>query len=134
MTSFHQTSGYNSAHQIIGLVVFALLAFQALGGLLHHILFRRGKKTIIGKVHMVLGFCLIILGIVNAPLGLNFAGDGNYNKYYIIVVCIVAAIFFVVRFYALWSDKRKATRSGSEKGVLRESGSEENGLHSQVSR
>lgn len=126
---FHQTSGYNSAHQIIGLVVFALLAFQALGGLLHHLLFRRGKKTIIGKIHMVLGFCLIILGIVNAPLGLNFAGDGNYNKYYIIVVCIVAALFLAARFYALWSDRCKAKRSGSEKGVLRESGSEENGLH-----
>ncbi|KAI4745550.1 CBD9-like protein, partial [Aureobasidium sp. EXF-8845] len=59
------TSGYNTAHQIIGLVVFSLLAVQALGGLIHHLLFRRGHKTIIGKVHMVLGISLMILGIVN---------------------------------------------------------------------
>ncbi|TIA16481.1 CBD9-like protein [Aureobasidium pullulans] len=90
------TRNYNSAHQIIGLVLFSLLAIQALGGLLHHLLFRRGKNSIIGKVHMILGIGLLILGIVNAPLGLNLAGDSKYNKYYIIVVAILGALFLAL--------------------------------------
>ena len=120
-----QTSGYNTAHQIIGLVLFSLLAIQALGGLIHHLLFRRGRKTIIGKVHMVLGIGLLILGIVNVPLGLNLAGDSNYNKYYIIVVSILGALFLALRFWAIWKDRKSAKREASEKGVLRRGSSSE---------
>lgn len=111
--------GYNTPHQIIGLVVFSLLAIQALGGLIHHLLFRRGHKTMIGKVHMFLGIALIILGIVNVPLGLNMSGDSNYNTAYIIVVAILGAIFLVLRFFALWRNRRAAKRQPSEKGILR---------------
>ncbi|KAK6005245.1 hypothetical protein QM012_008024 [Aureobasidium pullulans] len=110
---------YNTPHQIIGLVVFSLLAVQALGGLIHHLLFRRGHKTIIGKVHMVLGICLLILGIVNVPLGLNMSGDSNYNTAYIIVVAILGAIFLALRFWAQWRNRKMTKREGSEKGVLR---------------
>ncbi|THV94244.1 CBD9-like protein, partial [Aureobasidium pullulans] len=110
------TRNYNSAHQIIGLVLFSLLAIQALGGLLHHLLFRRGKNSIIGKVHMVLGIGLLILGIVNAPLGLNLAGDSKYNKYYIIVVAILGALFLALRAWAVVRNRKISKREGSEKG------------------
>ncbi|KAI5235959.1 CBD9-like protein [Aureobasidium subglaciale] len=118
-------NNYNSAHQIIGLVLFSLLAIQAIGGLLHHILFRRGTKTPLGKVHMILGIGLLILGIVNAPLGLNLAGDSKYNKYYIIVVAILGALFLALRAWAVWRDRKAAKREGSEKGVLRRGSSSE---------
>lgn len=68
---------------------------------------------------MFLGICLIILGIVNVPLGLNQSGDSNYNTAYIIVVAILGAIFLALRFFALWRDRRATKRAGSEKGVLR---------------
>ena len=123
-----QTRNYNSAHQIIGLVLFSLLAIQALGGLLHHLLFRRGKNSIIGKVHMVLGIGLLILGIVNAPLGLNLAGDSKYNKYYIIVVAILGALFLALRAWAVVRNRKISKREGSEKGVLRRGSSSEEGV------
>jgi hypothetical protein len=68
---------------------------------------------------MFLGICLLILGIVNVPLGLNQSGDSNYNTAYIIVVAILGAIFLALRFFALWRDRRVTKREGSEKGVLR---------------
>lgn len=123
-----QTRNYNSAHQIIGLVLFSLLAIQALGGLLHHLLFRRGKNSIIGKVHMVLGIGLLILGIVNTPLGLNLAGDSKYNKYYIIVVAILGALFLALRAWAVVRNRKISKREGSEKGVLRRGSSSEGGV------
>ncbi|CAD0016413.1 unnamed protein product, partial [Aureobasidium pullulans] len=113
---------------IIGLVLFSLLAIQALGGLLHHLLFRRGKNSIIGKVHMVLGIGLLILGIVNAPLGLNLAGDSKYNKYYIIVVAILGALFLALRAWAVVRNRKISKREGSEKGVLRRGSSSEEGV------
>ncbi|CAD0055294.1 unnamed protein product, partial [Aureobasidium pullulans] len=113
---------------IIGLVLFSLLAVQALGGLLHHLLFRRGKNSIIGKVHMVLGIGLLILGIVNAPLGLNLAGDSKYNKYYIIVVAILGALFLALRAWAVVRNRKISKREGSEKGVLRRGSSSEEGV------
>ncbi|THW33188.1 CBD9-like protein, partial [Aureobasidium pullulans] len=122
------TRNYNSAHQIIGLVLFSLLAIQALGGLLHHLLFRRGKNSIIGKVHMILGIGLLILGIVNAPLGLNLAGDSKYNKYYIIVVAILGALFLALRAWAVVRNRKISKREGSEKGVLRRGSSSEEGV------
>ena len=128
LTDISKQTGYNTAHQIIGLVLFAALAVQALGGLIHHLLFRRGHKTIIGKVHMVLGICLLILGIVNVPLGLNLAGDSNYNKYYIIVVAILGALFLALRVWAIWRNRKSVKRAGSEKGVLRRGSSSEEGV------
>lgn len=128
LTGILKQTSYNTAHQIIGLVLFALLAVQALGGLIHHLLFRRGNKTIIGKVHMVLGIGLLILGIVNTPLGLNLAGDSHYNKYYIIVVAILGALFLALRFWAFWRNRKSAKRAGSEKGVLRRGSSSEEGV------
>jgi hypothetical protein len=74
---------------------------------------------------MVLGIGLIILGIVNVPLGLNLAGDSNYNYIYIIIVSILGAIFLALRFWALWRDRKSAKRAGSEKGVLRRGSSSE---------
>lgn len=74
---------------------------------------------------MVLGTGLLILGIVNVPLGLNLAGDSNYNYIYIIIVSILGAIFLALRFWALWRDRKSANRAGSEKGVLRRGSSSE---------
>jgi hypothetical protein len=114
---------YNSAHQIIGLVLFSLLAIQALGGLIHHLMYKRtGKPTIIGKVHVVLGICLLILGIVNTPLGLNLAHDSHYNKYYIIVVSILGALFLAVRFWKIWDNRKKAKKGEAKEGYAAETG------------
>jgi hypothetical protein len=77
---------------------------------------------------MVLGICLMILGVVNVPLGLNIAGESNYNKAYIIVVAILGALFLALRFWAIWRDRKSAKRAGSEKGVLRRGSSSESGV------
>jgi hypothetical protein len=70
----------------------------------------------------------MILGIVNVPLGLNIAGESNYNKAYIIVVAILGALFLALRFWAIWRDRKSAKRAGSEKGVLRRGSSSESGV------
>lgn len=71
-----RSRGFASAHQGIGLVVFAALFVQAGLGLVQHRVFRRTKReTPMGVVHRFLGPVIIVLAIVNGGLGLNFAGE-----------------------------------------------------------
>jgi hypothetical protein len=113
-----QFSSYNNAHQIIGFVLVGLLALQAIGGAIHHLIFRRTqKRSLVGKVHLVLGPCLLILGIVNVPLGLNLAGDSKYNTAYIIVVAILGALFLAARFWKAWHDRKKRRAEAAGKVV-----------------
>jgi len=55
-------------------VLFCLLFFQPLGGILHHLGFaRHGRRTLVSHVHVWLGRALVTLGIVNGGLGLLLA-------------------------------------------------------------
>ena len=61
----------NDAHPIIGIVLFALLAFQPMLRFLHHAFFKRhNARTIWSYGHIWFGRIAIILGIVNGGLGL----------------------------------------------------------------
>jgi hypothetical protein len=72
---YNGTRNFNTAHQVIGVLVFALLLVQAGLGLLQHRLFRRDKQeTIFGIVHRFLGPTVIILALVDGGLGLDLAG------------------------------------------------------------
>ena len=64
----------NDAHPLIGIVLFALLAFQPMLGFLHHVFFKRhNARTIWSYGHIWFGRIAIILGIVNGGLGLGLA-------------------------------------------------------------
>lgn len=62
-------SGFDEAHQVLGLVVIALLIVQILAGVWHH---RRWKETrqrsVVTYGHIFLGRILIYGGMVNAIL------------------------------------------------------------------
>lgn len=71
-----RSRSFGSAHQAIGLLVFAALFVQAGLGLVQHRVFRRTKQeTPMGVVHRLLGPGIIVLAIVNGGLGLDFAGE-----------------------------------------------------------
>jgi len=69
--SSSEYSSLNQGHQILGIVVVAaLLAFQPLLGLIHHIRNKRvgGRHTVFGWLHLSLGRVLILAGMVNTCL------------------------------------------------------------------
>lgn len=106
--SIKKTQGYHTTHQIIGIMIFVFATVQLLLGLVHHVMYRRTQRpTILGKIHLYLGPPVLILGIVNTPLGLNLAGDGRYNITYAIVVAILASLFFAARFGKVWNTRAK---------------------------
>jgi hypothetical protein len=77
------TSGTNlwnvdNVHLRLGTAVFGLWIIQPLGGLLHHLLYRKqGKRTAAGHLHIWLGRAVLILAVINGGLGIQLASGGK---------------------------------------------------------
>ena len=71
-----QSENFSSAHQIIGLFVFACLFIQIGLGMAHHEMYKRTKRpTLLGRTHLLFGPAILVLAIVNGGIGFNFAGE-----------------------------------------------------------
>lgn len=105
----------NDAHPIIGIVLFALLAFQPLLGFIHHVFFKRyNKRTIWSYGHIWFGRIAIILGIVNGGLGLGLAKRTGFmapSEGAVIGYSVVAGFFGLAYILAAIFGERKRTRS-----------------------
>jgi hypothetical protein len=105
----------NDAHPIIGIVLFALLAFQPLLGYLHHVYFKRyNKRAVWSYGHIWFGRIAIILGIVNGGLGLRLAKRTGFmapSRGAVIGYSVVAGIFGLAYVVAAIVGERKRTRS-----------------------
>lgn len=81
------TDALNGAHQIIGLVLLALVFFQPFGGYIHHLIFRKKRtRTTVSYIHIWLGRAGILLGMINGGLGLQLSQETN-SKYIAYGVC-----------------------------------------------
>jgi len=91
--NFGSFSLINQAHPIIGIVVWVLLIFQPILGLLHHRYFKKYKRrTFWSHAHLWLGRIVITLGIVNGALGLDLANNSQSG---LIAYSVIAAIVWV---------------------------------------
>jgi hypothetical protein len=88
----------NNHHPIIGIVVVGgLLLFQPIIGLLQHRYYRKHEsKSVFAYMHRWFGRTMIVLGIINAGLGLQLGGA---SKGAIIAYSVVAGLMGV--FYCL---------------------------------
>ncbi|KAF1914600.1 hypothetical protein BDU57DRAFT_298651 [Ampelomyces quisqualis] len=63
-------------HPVIGIVVFVLLFFQPILGVVHHLKFKKySRRTVWSYGHLWLGRIVITLGIINGGLGMLLASD-----------------------------------------------------------
>lgn len=109
---YNRMQHFGTAHQIIGLIVFIIVDFQLVLGLTHHIIYKRTRQsTVMGTIHLYAGPLVMILGIINAPLGLILAQETEHNVTYVIVVAIVFVLFVAARgVHWLYKDSSKARR------------------------
>ncbi|RMZ04903.1 hypothetical protein D0860_06153 [Hortaea werneckii] len=76
------THSFTDAHVVIGLLLFASIWVLALGGLLHHLSFRKYRRpTFIGTAHAWSARTIITLAIINGGLGLALAGGHGVGAY-----------------------------------------------------
>ncbi|OQO03710.1 hypothetical protein B0A48_10375 [Cryoendolithus antarcticus] len=71
---------FKSAHPIIGIVLFVLLAFQPALGFVHHIMFKKHSRRVVWSYgHIWLGRITILGGIINGGLGLRLAQQTRFQ-------------------------------------------------------
>jgi len=76
------------------LLLFALVVLQLIGGIVHHLLFKKyQRRTIVTYVHLWTGRIIITLGIINGGLGLLLAGDSSKGQQ--IAYGVVGAVFWL---------------------------------------
>ncbi|GAM89040.1 hypothetical protein ANO11243_070740 [Dothideomycetidae sp. 11243] len=96
-----------SYHPVIGLVVFALVSFEPIGGYVHHYFYKReDRRAVIAWTHVWLGRILITLGMINGGLGLLLSSDAERGEY--IAYGVIAALIWIsyMAFVALWHVRR----------------------------
>lgn len=72
---YNRTRHFGTAHQALGLLVFAALFVQVGLGLTQHMVFRKTRQTtVLGIAHRFLGSAIVVIGLVNGGLGLHLAG------------------------------------------------------------
>ncbi|KAI9755621.1 MAG: hypothetical protein M4579_004194 [Chaenotheca gracillima] len=88
--------GVKGPHQIIGIIVIALLLFQPALGLIHHRLYvKTQRKTVWALSHVWLGRGLLILGMINGGLGLRLAANTTKGEIAYGVVAGVVGVSYI---------------------------------------
>jgi len=94
---YNKSKTYSSGHQIIGLVVSALLLLQWTLGYIHHKQYpQKKRRTWITHTHLILGPILLLTGVSNGALGFMFADMAENIFWFAIVVGIMACIVVVM--------------------------------------
>ncbi|KAB2570909.1 Cytochrome b561 eukaryote [Lasiodiplodia theobromae] len=106
---YNKSKKFDSVHQIIGLIVFALLFVQLGLGWFHHRIFMRSQSpTMMGTIHRYLGPSVLGAGLANGFIGFRFAGAGRSNIIYLLLVLVMFVILIVGVWYKRRKDRRKA--------------------------
>ncbi|KAF2020748.1 iron reductase domain protein [Aaosphaeria arxii CBS 175.79] len=105
---YNHSKNFNSAHQVIGIIVVVFTFVQLSIGVVHHRLYgRHGQSTALGRIHRYVGPLVLILGAVNGFLGFDFADDGGHNVWYGVIVGVV---FVALVAALLWARRRRKVK------------------------
>ncbi len=103
----------NGYHPIIGIVIFVIIFFQPILGLIHHIFCKKyNRRTVWSHGHLWLGRIVITLGIINGGLGLDYANDASTGAR--IGYGVVAAIMWLAWVTATIIGEKRRTQKLAE--------------------
>ena len=112
-----QSKNFNSAHQVIGLLILAGLLLQVGLGLVGHSTYvRTNQSSPFSKIHFFLGPFIMVLGLINAGVGFNFAGNSHLNILYAIIVVVVVVVFVAIIGCQLFCRSRRKYKPDQTEG------------------
>ena len=93
-TIYNQSKSFNSAHQVIGIILIIGLAVQLFLGYFHHRIYKQTQRsTFYAFIHRCFGQIIIIVAVVNGGIGLSFASNNQGLVAYIILAIVVMVIY-----------------------------------------
>ena len=106
-TTYNKSKSFNSAHQIIGILVIMALILQVALGWYHHRAYKRTQNpTPYGAGHRYLGQIVILIGIANGAIGLSYADNGKYIAPYVVVSAVVVVLTAGWVLFSRWRANR----------------------------
>ncbi|KAH8909415.1 CBD9-like protein [Coniochaeta sp. PMI_546] len=113
-TRYNRSKSFNTAHQVVGLLVTILMVVQFVLGFIHHRMYKQTlQATKFAPVHVWLGRILIIASAVVAFLGFPLALTKNGD---IILAVVVALVTAVLTCLILW--KRYFRSSHNQQTII----------------
>ncbi|KAI2624861.1 putative iron reductase domain protein [Hypoxylon sp. NC1633] len=77
---YNRSKNFNTAHQVIGILIFIFIFAQFGLGYFHHRTFKRTQQTTkLAPIHVWMGRLILVLGVVNSFLGFPLALSSQYN-------------------------------------------------------
>ncbi|KAI9767457.1 MAG: hypothetical protein M1840_005686 [Geoglossum simile] len=106
--SYNLTRTFTTAHQIIGLILMALLVIQSVLGYLHHRAYVRTQRhSVYTLPHIWHGRIVILLGAVNGFLGFRLAGRSTLSY-------LISLLIFTISYATIYIVSRKRLRRKRE--------------------
>ncbi|KAJ9141691.1 Integral membrane protein [Pleurostoma richardsiae] len=109
---------FDTAHQIIGIIVMAFVLVQFGLGFFHHRIYKKTKQpTKLAPIHVWLGRVVIVLGVFNGFLGFPLALASRYN--YVLaglVIAIVPIMFFILFWKRFFRRRRERQQAAPAQG------------------
>ncbi|KAI7786825.1 integral membrane protein [Diaporthe eres] len=110
-TLYNRTKNFNTAHQVIGIIVFIFILAQFTLGFMHHRVFKKTQQTTkFAPIHIWLGRAAIILGIVNAFLGFPLALSPRHNYTLLGLVIAISSVILILLSMKLVCMRRRQRR------------------------
>ncbi|KAF2449853.1 iron reductase domain protein [Karstenula rhodostoma CBS 690.94] len=108
----------SETHPIIGIVVFVVLFFQPILGLLHHVMYKKHHaRTVWSHLHLWLGRAAITLGIINGGLGLQLANNSPRAGF--IAYGVIAGVVWLVWVAAIVLGEKRRARAAKDAHLAR---------------
>ncbi|KAG9253261.1 uncharacterized protein F5Z01DRAFT_160486 [Emericellopsis atlantica] len=105
---------FNQTHTILGTVVIALLGIQPLLGWLHHHHYlNHQKRGFVSHIHIWYGHILLVLGVINGGIGIQWMDSSTGFKIAYGVVAVVMFVAYIA--FTIFSGIRKRRRVSGAK-------------------
>ncbi|KAI1389421.1 putative iron reductase domain protein [Hypoxylon trugodes] len=115
--TYNRSKKFNTAHQVIGILIFIFIFAQFAIGFLNHRKFKQTQqKTKMAPIHVWMGRVIIIMGVINGFLGFPLAQSSQFNYVLAGLVLFIfpgmLLILVVKRFLQKRWEKRKNQPNG----------------------
>ncbi|CAG8951090.1 hypothetical protein HYFRA_00006488 [Hymenoscyphus fraxineus] len=90
---YNRSKKFNSAHQVIGLLVIIMMIGQFVLGFMHHRMYKKTKlPTKLAPIHVWLGRVVIAGGVINGFLGFPLALNSRFNWALLSIALLVVIV------------------------------------------
>ncbi|OTB14991.1 putative iron reductase domain protein [Daldinia sp. EC12] len=125
---YNRSKKVNTAHQVIGILIFIFIFAQFALGFFHHRTFKKTQQTTkMAPIHVWMGRVIIVMGVVNGFLGFPLAQASQYNYVLAGLILFLFPIMMLILITKMFIQKRWNKSKNEPTGYNMEPWNQQNG-------